>query len=178
MSRTKVNRSAGKRNKAVSTRLRKLIKERFGTQVELARALDVKPQTLTKYTSGEYLPGNTIQAKLRELGVDVEHLMTGKRNESHPHSLLLDRKTSREIGAVLKAKFLVHREFDMKSVANQLGLHADQLEAFVSGKEAMPVGALVRIASVTRDLSFVEPLFKGSPIRLTLIPPETKKKEG
>lgn len=45
-----------------------------------AAALDVSPQTLNSYLSGKMQPGNKLQSKLREIGCDVEWLMTGKKD--------------------------------------------------------------------------------------------------
>jgi plasmid maintenance system antidote protein VapI len=161
-----------KQNQTVSVRLRKLVEEQFGTQVELARALEIKPQTLTKYISGEYLPGNTIQTKLRALGVDVEKLMTGKSARGKSTGVFLDNITSERIGAILSRKFLVDREHDLNNVALRLGISAQRLESFVSGKKSMPLSVLIEIASLAHDLSFLEPLFEKTRIEVKLIPPQ------
>lgn len=44
---------------------------------EFSRALDMLPQSLNNYLSGQMKPGNKLQAKLRLLGCDIEWLMTG-----------------------------------------------------------------------------------------------------
>lgn len=46
---------------------------------EFARALGMRPQTLNNYLAGQAKPGNVLQARLRELGCDIEWLMTGKK---------------------------------------------------------------------------------------------------
>ena len=52
--------------------------ERFGTMSAFASALGMKPPSLNDYLVGKTLPGNSLQAKLRALGCDIEWLMTGK----------------------------------------------------------------------------------------------------
>jgi transcriptional regulator with XRE-family HTH domain len=47
---------------------------------EFSRILEIHPQTLNKYLHGVMKPGNDLQAKLRELGMDLEWLMTGSES--------------------------------------------------------------------------------------------------
>lgn len=44
-----------------------------------AEALDVPQSTLSNYLAGDRTPGNKLQSKLRDLGCDIEWLMTGKK---------------------------------------------------------------------------------------------------
>lgn len=64
---------------AVSKRLREQVLSRYESLAEFARSLGMKAQTLNDYLSGRSLPGNKLQARLRELGFDVEFIMTGKQ---------------------------------------------------------------------------------------------------
>ena len=43
-----------------------------------ATALEMRPQTLNNYLSGNARPGGIIQARLRNLGCNIDWLMTGK----------------------------------------------------------------------------------------------------
>lgn len=45
---------------------------------DFARSLSMQPAGLTKYLNGKQQPGNIIQKRLRDLGCDIEWLMTGK----------------------------------------------------------------------------------------------------
>lgn len=67
-----------KKPNEIGQRLRQWGSSRFPSQAAFARALGLVPQNLTPYLNGITLPGNTIQAKLREIGCDIEWLMTGK----------------------------------------------------------------------------------------------------
>ncbi len=50
---------------------------------KFAAALEMKPQALQSYLGGGSKPGNKMQGKLRDLGCDIDWLMTGKiSNES------------------------------------------------------------------------------------------------
>lgn len=46
---------------------------------DFARALDISPALLSHYLSGRSKPGNKLQQKLRDLGCDIDWLMTGER---------------------------------------------------------------------------------------------------
>jgi hypothetical protein len=61
----------------ISKRLKKWGVEEFGSLVSFARALGISQQSLHDYTSGRTRPGNTMQSRLRDLGCDVEWMMTG-----------------------------------------------------------------------------------------------------
>jgi transcriptional regulator with XRE-family HTH domain len=68
----------------VAGRLRYFAHLRFGSIKELATAMRVSPSTLSQYTTGKCVPGNLMQKRLRELGCDIEWLITG---ESVTHEL-------------------------------------------------------------------------------------------
>jgi repressor LexA len=51
------------------------------------RALGLRPQELYRYLSGQIQPGNKLQSKLRDLGCDLEWLMTGKKKETPKHQI-------------------------------------------------------------------------------------------
>ena len=63
----------------IGKRLREFGLSKFTSMAEFARALDLPPQSLNSYLSGNFMPGNKMQSKLRELGCDIEWLMTGKK---------------------------------------------------------------------------------------------------
>jgi transcriptional regulator with XRE-family HTH domain len=64
-------------NKKIGQRLKAWGIDHYGSLVDFARALGITPQTLNGYTSRRILPGNKMQTRLRQLGCDVESLMTG-----------------------------------------------------------------------------------------------------
>lgn len=68
---------------AISDRLLEFAKtkygDRHGYKSLFAKDLGISSSQLTQYVSGSLLPGNKIQQKLRDLGCDIEWLMTGRR---------------------------------------------------------------------------------------------------
>jgi hypothetical protein len=69
----------------ISKRLKKWGVEEYGSLVSFARALGISQQSLHDYTSARTRPGNKMQSRLRELGCDVEWLMTGASAGSALH---------------------------------------------------------------------------------------------
>ncbi len=63
----------------IAQRLRQFGKNHFGSMSKLAEALDMTPQQLNDYLSGRITPGNKMQGRLREIGCDIEWLMTGEK---------------------------------------------------------------------------------------------------
>lgn len=63
--------------KEIADRLRYYAHMKFGSLKLLARQLGVTSSTLSQYATGKSIPGNTMQNRLREIGCDVEWLMTG-----------------------------------------------------------------------------------------------------
>lgn len=60
-------------------RLKTVAEELYeGNQSELARQLDMKPPSFSKYTSGETLPGGAVLRKLSDLGISPTWILTGK----------------------------------------------------------------------------------------------------
>jgi len=63
----------------IGKRLRNWAAEEFaGNMADFARAVSMKPQQVYAYFNGKSKPGNKLQARLRDLGCDIEWLMTGK----------------------------------------------------------------------------------------------------
>ncbi|MGE5354006.1 MAG: helix-turn-helix transcriptional regulator [Acidobacteriota bacterium] len=48
---------------------------------KFAEALGMKPPSLAPYLKGDRTPGHVMQKKLRELGADIEYIMTGQRSQ-------------------------------------------------------------------------------------------------
>lgn len=71
-------------NAQIARRLGEICKVRFnGSPVEFARALKMSYENLAgNYLSGKSKPGPKIQDRLREIGEDVEWIMTGKTASS------------------------------------------------------------------------------------------------
>ncbi|GAB1351061.1 hypothetical protein MASR1M107_32760 [Ignavibacteriales bacterium] len=63
--------------KEIADRLRYFAHMKFGSLKLLAKELGVTSSTLSQYATGKSIPGNTMQNRLREIGCDVEWLMTG-----------------------------------------------------------------------------------------------------
>lgn len=91
-------------NPVVAQRLREFGKKQFGTMAAFGRALRLRPQELYVYLKGESKPGNTLQAKLRELGCDIEWLMTGKRSAANfPDEIGRRRRSEYRVEATIPA---------------------------------------------------------------------------
>ena len=69
-----------KTREEVGDRLREFA-TRFGGPTALAREIDISPQAITEYLSGRRVPGNKMQARLRELGCDTAWLITGQTTD-------------------------------------------------------------------------------------------------
>ena len=58
-----------------------------GNASELARRLEMKPQALRKYVTGESMPGGLILIRLHNLGVNINWFLTGEGRmlrDDHP----------------------------------------------------------------------------------------------
>jgi transcriptional regulator with XRE-family HTH domain len=63
----------------IGVRIREFGLSRFSNLKAFAEALGIPQSTLSNYMSGAIRPGNKMQARLRELGCDIEWLMTGDK---------------------------------------------------------------------------------------------------
>jgi hypothetical protein len=67
----------------MAERFRQVIREQFGTQIALARAIGVKDGSyLTPYVTGRSMIGSILRKKLEGVGIDVDYIMTGRKEES------------------------------------------------------------------------------------------------
>lgn len=123
----------------ISARLREWGLDRFRTVGGFADALGVAQPQLSNYLNGRRTPGNAMQARLRDLGCDIEWLMTGKTSQTkkelaqfvrdHPGSHIpenLPEKTRRQIKLLIeelskldeteveKARAIIHTIFNTK----------------------------------------------------------------
>jgi len=63
----------------MAERFRKVIKDQFGTQIALARAIGVKDGSyLTPYVTGRSMIGGILRKKLEGVGIDVDYILTGR----------------------------------------------------------------------------------------------------
>ena len=69
--------SSGKMS-TIQARLREFVETNFSSQKEFADKIGMSPQSVTAYLSGRRIPGGIFQRKLRELGADVDYIMTGE----------------------------------------------------------------------------------------------------
>jgi len=66
----------------MAERFRQVIKEKFGTQIALARAIGVKDGSyLTPYVTGRSMIGSILRKKLELVGIDVDYIITGRKQE-------------------------------------------------------------------------------------------------
>lgn len=67
---------------SITERLNEFVKNKYGGKhgykSMFAKELGVSPGQVSQYLSGERIPGNKFQEKLRNIGCDIEWLMTGE----------------------------------------------------------------------------------------------------
>ena len=61
----------------IGRRLREFGQGRYPSMSAFAEALGVSPSQINNYLSGRRTPGNKMQSRLRDLGCNIEWLMTG-----------------------------------------------------------------------------------------------------
>lgn len=66
-----------KKHQEIGDRLKQFAQEKFGSVAELERKMKVPKNSLSQYIGGRHTPGTTLQDKLRDVGCDIEWLMTG-----------------------------------------------------------------------------------------------------
>lgn len=76
MSREK-NKNISQYNFEVATRLRQSLEPLFGGLNASAEALGMSSENLSQYWTGKSLPGNKLQARLREKKIDTTWIITG-----------------------------------------------------------------------------------------------------
>ncbi|MFC2084941.1 XRE family transcriptional regulator [Bacteroidota bacterium] len=67
----------------IGKRLREFIKKKYSTIAEFAEAMDRDKTFFTPYFSGKSIPGGEILAKLRDLGCDINWLLTGIKGSAN-----------------------------------------------------------------------------------------------
>lgn len=67
---------------SITDRLNEFVKNKYGDKHGykslFAKDLEISPGQAAQYLSGERIPGNKIHQKLRNIGCDIEWLMTGE----------------------------------------------------------------------------------------------------
>lgn len=69
------------KNLEIGLRIRECAEKRFGKRgmSAYAKALGISPAVLNDYLSGKTKPGNKMQERFRDIGEDVEYIMTGEK---------------------------------------------------------------------------------------------------
>lgn len=103
----------------MAERLRQVIKDDFGTQIALAKAIGVKDGSyLTPYVTGRSMIGSILRKKLEGVGIDVDYVMTGRKQ---------DLASGQEAdGNTLLIEQCAEKLLDLQG--KLLALHADVLE--------------------------------------------------
>lgn len=66
--------------KEQANRFREVIREQFGTQIALAKAIGASDGSyLTHYVNGRSMIGKILRKKLEAVGIDVDYIITGRR---------------------------------------------------------------------------------------------------
>jgi len=71
------------KNAKLAHRLREWMGKQYGSVNAFALALDVSQPSASQYLNGARVPGNKMQSRLRDLGCDIEWLMTGVSNKDY-----------------------------------------------------------------------------------------------
>lgn len=96
-------------------RLKDWLKQKYGNINKAAIAFDMPPITLHRYTTGVNSPGMPFLLKLRELGCDINWLLTGETQDEHL------KKMQDEIEELKKEKYhLLDRTKDIFKVAESI----------------------------------------------------------
>jgi len=66
------------KNAEIARRLREFGEKKYPSMAAFARALGIRPQALSSYLKARSRPGYDLLMKLKELGCDIDWLMTGK----------------------------------------------------------------------------------------------------
>lgn len=64
-------------NIGIGERIRLFARKKYNTSKKLAEAMDISPQQLQQYISGNREPGSKILLKLLQLGCDINWLLSG-----------------------------------------------------------------------------------------------------
>ncbi len=132
----------------IGARLKSFAKEKFGTLSKMAQAMGISQATLSQYTTNRYSPGVQMQKRLREVGCDIEWLMTGDNSrgrnaaERYWNSLNKEQK-EQETHAIVKRRLdtskggiTMFRGSPAGASSNNPWLDVDP--EFVSWSDAMP----------------------------------------
>lgn len=108
----------------IGSRMRYFGENKFSTMADFARALAIEPVNLTPYLNGRTRPGNKLQNKLRDLGCDIEWLMTGKTQEhkicTKSEQEILSFLQSIGVDSVDKIKTILSPENTIKDISYAL----------------------------------------------------------
>ena len=149
-------------NKEVADRLREFGKSKFKNFVEFAKALSLKPQSLNSYLVGKTLPGNKLQAKLRDLGCDTNWLLTGKVMGGGPDGKSQPLNVTANISGVLEFA-LLKSGMSIAELATKLSIPQKKLIAYSNGKEAISLELLSRICEVLNNAELLQYSFRKTP---------------
>jgi transcriptional regulator with XRE-family HTH domain len=116
----------------IGDRLRHFAKTKFGSTSELARQMGLQPQALTAYLSNRTTPGNVTQSKLRELGCDIEWLMTGKQYE------LNESDTSTASNATAFVKLVEEQEAIIYRLTNEVKMLREEVDEYRAKRATLP----------------------------------------
>jgi transcriptional regulator with XRE-family HTH domain len=90
----------------------------FGGPSSLAARLGISPQQLNDYLSGRRIPGNKMQARLRDLGCDTIWLITGQTRD--------DLDKAADSFFIRKARELLREEFAMIDALKEAGFDTEK----------------------------------------------------
>ena len=162
----------------VGDRLRLFGKEKFKTMTTFAAALKMKPQALNVYLVGQSLPGNTLQAKLRKMGCDINWLITGERILKESEDKRSRNPFEVDLREVLRYLHSSGRGLDSGKLARKLSMTTQEVDGYLLGDMLMPLLLLIRICEATNDLSLLNHVFQGTKMVVGWAKAGRKKSRG
>jgi transcriptional regulator with XRE-family HTH domain len=92
--------------KGIGERIRIFAKRKYNTLKNLAKAMDISPQQLQQYISGNREPGSKILIKLLRLGCDINWLLGGSESFESYKIYKLETEVRKLLGSLSKIESL------------------------------------------------------------------------
>lgn len=115
-------------------RLRQFAEHHYGSLYKLAKELGITSSSLHQYVTGRRQLGNKMQNRLREIGADIEFIMTGKT------SAQLHKEREKKLGTVIAFHAPGHMSEEMQK----------SIQKMIDDLSALPQGEVERAREIIR----------------------------
>lgn len=129
-----------------------------GVKAELARFLGLKPQTLSKYLSGDINMGGGFLKKLSSLGVNADWMLTGKGDMMNPQKLIPDEQWKRLI--IVRDSVQINNGSPQRW-AKSLGVSLQEYLAWEYNQSEIPPAILHKIYEMIKTVIRSEWWYEG-----------------